>query len=75
MLILGGAGNNRGAILGALVVWGIWTASGNALRVVVPPGEVARAAALQVVLVGVLLSAVLVLRPRGLLAPRDRPRA
>jgi branched-chain amino acid transport system permease protein len=71
MLILGGAGNNRGAVLGALVVWGIWTASGNALRGLVPPGEVARAAALQVVLVGVLLSAVLVLRPRGILRGRD----
>lgn len=72
MLILGGAGNNRGAILGALVVWVIWTASGNALRAVVPPGEVARAAALQVVLVGVLLSAILVFKPRGMLPPRVR---
>ncbi len=70
MLILGGAGSNRGAILGALVVWGLWTVAGNALRAVTPPGEVARAAALQVVLVGVLLSAVLVLRPRGLLGGR-----
>ena len=25
MLMVGGAGNNRGAILGAFVVWGIWT--------------------------------------------------
>jgi branched-chain amino acid transport system permease protein len=70
MLVLGGSGNNRGAILGALVVWGLWTASGNALRGLVPPGEVARAAALQVVLVGVLLSAVLVIRPTGILGPR-----
>ena len=25
MLMLGGSGNNRGAVLGAFVVWGIWT--------------------------------------------------
>ncbi|MFO0006425.1 MAG: branched-chain amino acid ABC transporter permease, partial [bacterium] len=24
MLIVGGSGNNRGAMLGALVVWGVW---------------------------------------------------
>ena len=27
MLIVGGSGNNRGALLGALVVWAIWTRS------------------------------------------------
>jgi len=27
MLIVGGSGNNRGAILGAVLVWGVWTAS------------------------------------------------
>ena len=32
MLIIGGSGNNRGAILGAVVVWGFWTLSGAAGR-------------------------------------------
>lgn len=67
MLIVGGAGNNRGAILGAVVVWAIWAVSGGALRWVMPPDAQARGAALQVVLIGILLAAMLILRPRGLL--------
>lgn len=67
MLIVGGAGNNRGAVLGALLVWGFWAAAGAALRGFIPQAEQARAAALQVVLIGVLIALMLVLRPRGLL--------
>jgi branched-chain amino acid transport system permease protein len=67
MLIVGGSGNNRGAILGAVLVWALWTLSGGILRGLVPAEAQARAASLQVVLVGVLLCAALVLRPRGLL--------
>jgi len=67
MLIVGGSGNNRGALLGAFVVWGFWTAAGGLLRGFVPQAEQARAAALQVVLIGVLIALMLVLRPRGLL--------
>jgi branched-chain amino acid transport system permease protein len=66
MLIVGGAGNNRGAILGAYVVWGFWTAAGGVMRGFVPQSEQARAAALQVVLIGGLIATMLVLRPRGL---------
>ena len=32
MLIVGGSGNNRGAILGAVVVWGLWSRLGRAHR-------------------------------------------
>ena len=67
MLIVGGSGNNRGAVLGAFVVWGFWSAAGALLRGWVPQAEQARAAALQVVLIGVLIALMLVLRPRGLL--------
>jgi branched-chain amino acid transport system permease protein len=67
MLIVGGAGNNRGAIAGAVVVWGFWTASGGVMRAWIPQGEQARAAALQVVLIGALIAGMLVLRPRGLM--------
>ncbi|MBN8492719.1 MAG: branched-chain amino acid ABC transporter permease [Burkholderiales bacterium] len=67
MLIVGGSGNNRGAVLGAFVVWGFWTAAGGLLRGMVPQAEQARAAALQVVLIGVLIALMLVLRPRGIL--------
>jgi branched-chain amino acid transport system permease protein len=67
MLIVGGSGNNRGAILGAVLVWGVWTASAAAISVLFPPEQQARAAALQIVMIGVALCLVLLLRPRGLL--------
>ena len=67
MLIVGGSGNNRGAVIGAFVVWTFWAAAGGLLRGWIPPAEQARAAALQVVLIGVLIAAMLVLRPRGLI--------
>jgi branched-chain amino acid transport system permease protein len=67
MLIIGGSGNNRGAILGAVVVWGFWTLSGASLAAILPTGMQARGAALQIVAIGVSLSAVLLIRPRGIL--------
>lgn len=67
MLIIGGSGNNRGALLGAVLVWGLWSVSGALLAAFVPGEYQARAAALQIVLIGVALAALLVLRPRGLL--------
>jgi branched-chain amino acid transport system permease protein len=67
MLIVGGSGNNRGAILGAFVVWLLWSLSGGAIRAVLPQAEQARGAALQIVLVGVMLVVMLIVRPRGLI--------
>jgi len=67
MLIVGGSGNNRGAILGAVVVWGIWAISASAVSAIFPPDQQARAAALQIVMIGVALCAILLLRPRGIL--------
>jgi branched-chain amino acid transport system permease protein len=67
MLIVGGSGNNRGAIVGAFVVWGFWTVAGSVLRTWIPQAQQARAAALQVVLIGALIAVTLVIRPRGLL--------
>jgi branched-chain amino acid transport system permease protein len=66
MLIVGGSGNNRGAILGAVIVWALWTLAGGLVREFVPPAHQARAATLQVVVIGVLLALILVMRPRGL---------
>jgi len=66
MLIIGGSGNNRGALLGAVAVWGLWSLTGAALSAFVPAEHQARVAALQIVLIGVVLAVVLVARPRGL---------
>ncbi|HWK45766.1 MAG TPA: branched-chain amino acid ABC transporter permease [Stellaceae bacterium] len=70
MLIIGGSGNSRGAILGGVLIWAIWSLSGMAIGAVFPPEAQARAAALQIVAIGVMLSAALLLRPRGLLGER-----
>ena len=70
MLILGGSGNNKGAILGALVVWGLWSASGAAISALVPAEAQARASALQITAIGVGLALALLLRPRGLIGER-----
>ena len=70
MLIVGGSGNNLGAILGAGIVWALWTVSGLLISDFVPAGLEARAAALRIVAIGLLLAAMIVLRPRGLIGER-----
>jgi len=67
MLIVGGSGNNRGAVLGAVLVWAVWAASAVLISAVVPPEAQARAAALQIVLIGLAICIMLLLRPRGIL--------
>lgn len=71
MLIVGGSGNNRGAILGVLVVWGIWTASGYFIGQVVPPGYQSQAGAAQAILIGLVIVLTLLLRPRGLIGEEE----
>lgn len=73
MLIVGGSGNNRGAILGAVLVWAIWALSGAVIAEVIPAGQQARAASLQIVIIGVMLCVILLWRPQGIL-PERRPR-
>lgn len=70
MLIVGGSGNNRGAILGSLVVWGLWTLSGYVLSQLVPASEQARVAALRPIIIGLSLVAILMYRPSGLMRER-----
>jgi branched-chain amino acid transport system permease protein len=67
MLIIGGSGDNRGAILGGVVVWGVWSASGAVMDALLEPEMQVRGAALQIVAIGVALAAVLLVRPRGIL--------
>jgi branched-chain amino acid transport system permease protein len=66
MLIVGGSGNNRGAIAGAVLVWGLWALSAAAVSSFVPAEQQARAASLQIVANGVGLCLMLLWRPRGL---------
>ena len=70
MLIVGGSGNNRGAMIGALIVWAIWAFSGVAVSKWVPPTHAAQGAAIQVILIGLALVLMLLFRPRGLIGER-----
>jgi branched-chain amino acid transport system permease protein len=72
MLIIGGSGSNRGAVAGAVLVWGLWSLSGAAISIMVPAEMQARASALQLVAIGLTLCAMLLVRPRGLLGPALR---
>lgn len=71
MLIAGGSGNNLGAILGAFVVWLIWSST-ELLAGVVPTALIGNESAFRVFLIGVILQVILVSRPEGLL-PEKRP--
>lgn len=67
MVIVGGSGNNKGALLGALTVWLIWASSGVAITKLVPPAHAAQGGAIQVILIGLMLVLALLFRPRGLI--------
>ena len=66
MLMVGGSGNHRGAILGAFVVWGIWTGTQFLPGFLGDPN-------VRHFAIGLLIVAVLLLRPAGIL-PETRTR-
>ena len=67
MLIVGGSGNNKGAVLGAVLMWAVWTLSGSAAQALLPATMQVKGGAAQIILIGLVLMGVLVLRPRGLI--------
>ncbi len=67
MLIVGGSGNNQGAIIGALVVWGSWVGSGWLLTAVAPQDIQLYAGSIQYILIGSIIVLTLLARPKGLL--------
>jgi len=71
MLIVGGSANNRGALLGTVLVWAIWTTSGFVISRLVPPAMQVQSGALQAVLIGLLLVVMLLYRPRGLIGEEE----
>jgi len=70
MLIIGGSGNNRGAIIGAIIVWGLWSLIGAATSALVPVQYQAYGGAMQSLSIGLILVLVLLFRPRGLIGER-----
>ena len=70
MLIVGGAGNNRGAVLGAFLIWAAWTASGWALSRFAPIEAQLYTGSIQYILIGLIIVGMLLWRPQGLLPER-----
>ena len=73
MLMLGGSGNNRGAILGAFVVWAIWSGTSFAVDALRPtlaaisPDLPSRGPYIRLLFISILLLLIVLYRPKGLL--------
>jgi branched-chain amino acid transport system permease protein len=67
MLTVGGKANNRGAILGAFVVWGIWVCT-EFFTNFLPAAFTTRAGFMRIILIGLLLEIMLLKKPQGLLS-------
>jgi branched-chain amino acid transport system permease protein len=73
MLMLGGSGNNKGAILGAFVIWGVWSGTGFVADMMqaslssIAPEIASRTAFLRWTFVGLLLAGIVLYRPEGIL--------
>jgi branched-chain amino acid transport system permease protein len=72
MLIAGGSGNNRGAILGAVIIWIIWSFT-ETLTGQLPETWITRASSIRIFFIGLLLQIILIARPQGLL-PEKPPK-
>jgi branched-chain amino acid transport system permease protein len=66
MLMAGGSGNNKGALLGAYVIWGIWIGS-DLLMDMLPDAIRDKGPYLRFLIVGILLEVILLYRPQGIL--------
>ncbi|MEM7046925.1 MAG: branched-chain amino acid ABC transporter permease [Pseudomonadota bacterium] len=71
MLIAGGSGSNRGAILGAFLIWAIW--SMTEILAGILPGDLAlRVSHVRIFIVGLALQIILQRFPQGIV-PENRP--
>jgi branched-chain amino acid transport system permease protein len=71
MLIIGGSGNNWGAVAGAFFVWGIWNISLQLNGYDMPGALQTRVFYIRDFLIGSMLVIILLLRPQGLV-PEER---
>lgn len=70
MLMIGGRGNNIGAILGAFLVWGIWSFSQFLTKV--PIISILGTSEFRLFMIGILIISVIVFRPLGILPEKTR---
>ena len=69
MLVIGGSGNNRGAILGAILVWAVWSAT-EILTTRLPSEWATKSGYLRIFLVGLALQFILQKYPGGIFRER-----
>lgn len=69
MLIAGGSGNNRGAVVGAFGIWFLWSLTDYMTRFL-PDALEARASFLRIFLIGLALQFILIYRPQGLIGEK-----
>ena len=72
MLVAGGSANNMGAILGAMLLWTVWSAT-EILTSQFSDEFSIRAAYVRIFLIGLILQFILQRRPQGIL-PEKRPK-
>jgi branched-chain amino acid transport system permease protein len=78
MLMLGGSGNNRGAILGAFIIWGVWSGTSfltntlEPLLAAISEDLPNRSAYLRWLFVAILLAGIVLFRPQGLIKEETR---
>jgi branched-chain amino acid transport system permease protein len=71
MLMAGGSGNNKGALLGAYAIWGIWIGT-TFLTDFLPYTLKSRSPYIRFLLIGILLEIILIYRPQGMLGEEKR---
>lgn len=69
ILVMGGIGNHRGAILGAIILWGIYELAGN--LTILDRYGLTFAGPVQAIFVGVVLILVMMFRPHGALGKKE----
>ncbi|KGF73552.1 hypothetical protein DO97_18875 [Neosynechococcus sphagnicola sy1] len=70
VVVLGGAGNNLGTLLGAVIYWSYYALTRFALPKLVPLDD-ARLGAFRIMVIGLLLMVLMVWRPQGILGKKE----
>lgn len=71
MLMAGGSGNSKGAILGAYAIWAVWIGT-KFMTDFLPYTLKARGPYIRFLLIGILLEIILICRPQGLLGEEKK---
>jgi branched-chain amino acid transport system permease protein len=71
MLMAGGSGNNKGAILGAYAIWAVWIGT-KFMTDFLPYTLKARAPYIRFLLIGIILEIILICRPQGILGEEKK---